>query len=298
MDASVVVVGSMNMDFVVRVPRLPGPGETVAGDDAFRNPGGKGANQAVAAARLGQPVAMVACVGDDDPGRTLIGSLRDDDIDTSRVRVAVDAPTGAAFIAVDPEGENQIVVAAGANARLSPADVADAGPMLERAPVTLLQLEVPTETVRAAARAARGMVVLNPAPAQEVPQDLLSLAHVVVPNRVELAGLAGSEPPRSAEEAARLAAALPAGSAVVTLGERGAVVVRDGIVTPIAPVPVRAVDTTAAGDAFCGALADALARGEELEAAARWAVRVAAIACTKPGAQPSLPTREEALAFG
>jgi ribokinase len=294
----VAVVGSMNMDFVVRVPRLPGLGETVAGADVFRNPGGKGANQAVAAARLGQAVAMIASVGEDDPGHTLVESLRADGIDTSHVRVAPDAPTGVAFIAVGPDGENQIVVASGANARLGPAEVADAGPLLERAAVTLLQLEIPIETVRAAAQAARGTVVLNPAPAQDVPEDVLSLADVVVPNRVELARLAGNmPPPRSVQEAARVAGTLPASSTVVTLGDQGAVVVREGVVTPIASVAVRAVDTTAAGDAFCGALADALARGEELEGAARWAVRVAALTCTKPGAQPSLPTREEALAF-
>ena len=292
---SVAVVGSLNLDLVVRVPQLPGPGETVSGDDVFRNPGGKGGNQAVAAVRLGRPVSVVACVGRDDAGRSLVEALRADGVDTEHIRIDGSVPTGAAFIAVGPDGENQIIVSPGANRRLTPDDVHAGRDLLERASVTLLQLEIPLEVVAAAARAARGSVVLNPAPARELPPDVLSLADVVVPNRVELGQLAHSSPPTSPEEAAALAGNLPVPAAVVTLGGEGAVVVEGGDVTPIPSVPVRAVDTTAAGDAFCGALADALARGERLDAAARWAVRVAALACTKAGAQASLPTREEVL---
>jgi ribokinase len=283
---------------VVRVPQLPGPGETVSGEDVFRNPGGKGGNQAVAAARLGRAVSMVACVGGDDAGRSLVEALRADGVDTQHVRVDERAPTGAAFIAVGPDGENQIIVSPGANRRLTRDDVHAARALLERASVTLLQLEIPLEVVAEAARAARGSVVLNPAPAGEVPADVLSLADVVVPNRVELGQLARAVTPASADEAVRLAARLPVPAAVVTLGAEGALVVEAGSVTPIPPIAVRAVDTTAAGDAFCGALADAMARGERLEAAARWAARVAALSCTKPGAQPSLPSRAEVLAFG
>jgi ribokinase len=286
------------MDLVVRVPRLPGPGETVSGDDVFRNPGGKGGNQAVAAARLGQPVSIVACVGDDDPGRALVEALRADGIDTSHVRIEQRAPTGAAFITVGPDGENQIIVSPGANRRLTPADVEMARPVVERASVILLQLEIPLDVVAAAARCARGTIVLNPAPARDVPADVLALADVVVPNRVELGQLSGGRTVSDAEDAARLAAEMPGRAAVVTLGADGALVVQDdGRVTPVAPVPIRALDTTAAGDAFCGALADALARGESLERAAGWAARVAALACTRPGAQASLPTRAEVLAF-
>ena len=288
-DPGIAVVGSLNMDFVVRVPRLPGPGETVSGEDVFRNPGGKGGNQAVAAARLGQRVAMVACVGDDDPGRTLLASLQADGVRTEHVRVKPGKPTGAAFIAVGPDGENQIVVSPGANRRLALNDVQAAGPILERAAVTLVQLEIPLETVAAAARAAKGIVVLNPAPARTVDPDLLSLADVVVPNQVELGQLAGEVVSGSFDEVARLARALPARAVVVTLGRDGALVVRDDAVMPVPAVPVKAVDTTAAGDAFCGGLSDALARGETLEDATRWAVRVAGAACTKPGAQASLP---------
>ncbi|MFL5796810.1 MAG: ribokinase [Actinomycetota bacterium] len=297
-DASgtIAVVGSMNMDFVVRVARLPGPGETVSGEDVFRNPGGKGANQAVAAARLGRSVEMVACVGEDDPGRALVAALGADGVGVDHVRVDGEVPTGAAFIAVDGDGENQIVVSAGTNRLLSALDVERATPLLRGAAVTLLQLEVPLETVGAAVDVAGGLVVLNPAPAREVPASLLSHVDVLVPNRGELAQLAGGRPPTSPEEAARLAASLPARAVVVTLGAEGALLVEEGRTVAIPAIPVRAVDTTAAGDAFCGALADALVRSEPLEAASRWAARVAAVACTRPGAQASLPTREEVLA--
>jgi ribokinase len=295
---TVAVVGSMNMDFVVRVPRLPGPGETVSGEDVFRNPGGKGANQAVAAARLGRAVEMVARVGADDPGRALMDALRADAVGVEHVRVDPDTPTGAAFIAVDDSGENQIVVSAGANRSLSAADVELAIPALARAAVTLVQLEVPLAAVEAAAAAAGGLVVLNPAPARALPESLLSRIDVLVPNRVELGQLRGGPLPASAAEVARLAADLPVRAVVVTLGAEGALVVEGGRSVAVPAVPVRAVDTTAAGDAFCGALADALARSEPLESAARWAARVAAVACTRAGAQASLPSRDEVLAAG
>jgi ribokinase len=290
---AVAVVGSLNLDLVVRVPRLPGPGETVSGGDVFRNPGGKGANQAVAAARLGRAVAMVGCVGDDPAGRELLGSLQADGVDTERVRVVDGVPSGAAFITVNQDGENQIVVSPGANARLTAGDVDAAGAALRAAAVTLLQLEIPLEAVAAAARTAGGTVVLNPAPVRALPEGLLGQVHVLVPNRVELAQLAGAPAPGTVEEAAGLAGGLPARAVVVTLGADGALVVEDGRSSHVPAVPVRPVDTTAAGDAFCGGLADALAGGAPLEDAARWAVRVAAAACTRPGAQASLPRRGE-----
>jgi ribokinase len=286
----VAVVGSLNLDLVVRVARLPGPGETVSGDDVFRNPGGKGANQAVAAARLGRGVAMVGCVGDDDAGRELLGSLEGDAVDTSRVRVVAGVPSGTAFITVGQDGENQIVVSPGANARLTPDDIGAAGAALREAAVTLLQLEVPLEAVAAAARAAGGRVVLNPAPVRALPDELLAQVDVLVPNRVELAQLAGGPVPESVEEATRLAGRLPARAVVVTLGADGALVVERGQAGHVPAVPVTAVDTTAAGDAFCGGLADALAAGAALPEATRRAVRVAAAACLRPGAQASLPT--------
>jgi ribokinase len=290
---AVAVVGSLNLDLVVRVPRLPGPGETVSGGDVFRNPGGKGANQAVAAARLGREVAMVGCVGDDPAGGELLASLRADGVDTAHVRVAGGVPSGAAFIAVSQDGENQIVVSPGSNARLTPEDVRAAGAALRAAAVTLIQLEIPLEAVAAAARTAGGRVVLNPAPVRDLPEELLAGVDVLVPNRVELAQLAAAPVPGTVEEAARLADRLPARAVVVTLGGDGALVVEHGRASHVPAVPVRIVDTTAAGDAFCGGLADALAGGAALEDAARWAVRVAAAACTRPGAQASLPRRSE-----
>jgi ribokinase len=291
--AAIAVVGSLNLDLVVRVARLPGPGETVSGGDVFRNPGGKGANQAVAAARLGRGVAMVGRVGDDQAGRELLASLRADGVDTSHVRVVDGVSSGAAFITVSEDGENQIVVSPGANARLTPEDVAAAGAALRAAAVTLVQLEVPLEAVAAAVRAAGGRVVLNPAPVRALPSELLGEVDVLVPNRVELAQLAAAPVPGTVEEAAGLAARLPARAVVVTLGADGALVVEQGRASHVSAVPVRPVDTTAAGDAFCGGLADALAAGTTLQGAVRWAVRVAAAACTRPGAQVSLPTPGE-----
>jgi ribokinase len=287
---AVAVVGSLNLDLVIRVPSLPGPGETVVGGDLFRNPGGKGANQAVAAARLGRAVAMVGRVGDDQAGRDLLASLAADGVDTAQVRAADGVSSGTAFITVNEHGENQIVVSPGANARLTPEDVAAAGDALRAAAVTLLQLEIPLEAVAAAAATATGTVVLNPAPVRDLPGGLLGRVDVLVPNRVELAQLAGAAVPETVEAAAELAGRLPAPAVVVTLGADGALVVEDGQATRVPAVPVRPVDTTAAGDAFCGGLADALAGGAALADAARWAARVAAAACLREGAQASLPT--------
>jgi ribokinase len=264
-DPSVAVVGSLNMDLVIRVPELPGPG---SGGDLFRNPGGKGANQAVAAARLGRRVAMVGCVGDDDAGRALLASLQADGVDRSRVRVVDGVPSGTAFITVSEDGENQIVVSPGANAHLTGADVA-------------------------AARAAGGRVVLNPAPVRDLPEELLGQVDVLVPTRVELAQLAGWPVPQTVDDAVRLAGRLAARAVVVTLGADGVLVVEDGQAGHVPAVPVRPVDTTAAGDAFCGGLADALAGGAGLGDAAQRAVRVAAAACLRQGAQASLPTPSE-----
>jgi ribokinase len=286
----IAVVGSCNLDLVVRVAELPGPGETVVGGDLFTNPGGKGANQAVAAARLGRRVAMVGRVGDDQAGRDLLAALAADGVDTTQVLVLDGVPSGTALITVDDRGENQIVVSPGANARLTAGDVAAAGPALAAAAVTLLQLEVPLEAVAAAAGTAAGTVVLNPAPVRPLPDELLAQVDVLVPNRVELAQLAGGRVPGTVEEAARLAGRLAARAVVVTLGADGALVVGGGRASHVPAVPVAAVDTTAAGDAFCGGLADALAGGASLEDAARRAVRVAAAACTREGAQASLPT--------
>jgi ribokinase len=279
----IAVVGSINLDLVVPVARHPAPGETVIGGDRAELPGGKGANQAVAAARLGAEVALVGRVGADEAGRRLRDGLAQEGVDVEHVREDPDAPTGMALIAVDGAGENTIVVSPGANARVGEDDVGAAGELLAGAPVMLVQHEIPRSAVAAAVRAAGGTVVLNPAPARE----LVAGVDVVVPNRVELAALAGDGPPEEA------AARLDARAVVVTLGAEGALVVEGGCTEAIAAPRVEAVDTTGAGDAFCGALAEALARGAAVAEAARWAVRVAAASVTRPGAQGGMPRRED-----
>jgi len=291
---SVAVVGSLNLDLVVPVPHHPRPGETVLGSDHFSNPGGKGANQAVAAARLGRRVAMVGCVGGDDAGTDLRASLAAEGVDVDRVVALDDAPTGIALISVDEAGENTIIVSPGANARVDVEAVEGAMDILGSAAVTLLQLEIPVETVAAAADSSGGAVVLNPAPGRPLPGGLLAQVDVLVPNLGELGVLSGGEAPDDLDAAASVASDIDGPDAVVvTLGPEGALVVtRDGSLH-VPGVEVKVVDTTAAGDSFCGALADALVRGLELEHAVRWAVTAAALTVTKKGAQPSLPTRAE-----
>jgi ribokinase len=294
MSGGVCVVGSINLDLVVAVERLPAPGETVVGGDHEALPGGKGANQAVAAARLGRQTALVGRVGDDDAGRRLVAALRAEGVDVSAVAVDPAAPTGIALIAVDARGENAIVVSPGANARVAADDVERARESLAGASVTLLQQEIPADAVSAAVRVSRGLVVLNPAPARPVPRDLLERVDVLVPNRGELAALAGAAPPAGAGEAAALAASLDGPRAiVVTLGAAGAVVVADGRSERVPAPDVEVVDTTGAGDAFCGALADALAGGAKVVEATRHAVRAASLSVRRRGAQAGMPTAAE-----
>lgn len=293
-DVEVAVVGSANLDLVVTVDRVPLVGETVLGGDLRRIPGGKGANQAVAAARLGRRVAMIGRVGDDEAGALLRDALSADSIHVEALLTTPDTPNGVALIAVGADGDNAIVVSPGANGRLGADDVAAAAAILDAAAVTLLQLEVPVETVTAAARAASGTVVLNPAPAptESLPIELMDHVDVLVPNQTELARLCGHDGPVDADVAAELARGLgPA--VVVTLGAAGALVVAEGETTHVPAPVVVPVDTTAAGDSFCGALADALVRGESIVGATRWAVRVGAATTLRPGAQPSLPTPDE-----
>ncbi|MGY1785470.1 ribokinase [Geodermatophilus sp. SYSU D00698] len=288
---SVTVVGSLNEDVLVAVGRLPGRGETVVGRAAVLAPGGKGANQAAAAGRLaGSGVAMVGRVGDDPAGERQRAALADAGVDTALVLPTPGHPTGSATIPVeDGSGENLIVVVPGANGELTPDDV-DV-PAVRRAAVVLLQLEVPLPTVRAAADAASGTVVLTPAPPQPLPPELLRRVAVLVPNEHELVQLAGADPgPRAPAELAALARTLGAAATVVTLGARGALVVpADGPVLLQAPPPVEPVDTTGAGDCLCGALGAALARGADLAGAVQEAVAAAALSTTGPGARGALP---------
>jgi ribokinase len=296
--ASVAIVGSLNIDIVASVDHHPRPGETVIGGPLFRNQGGKGANQAVAAARLGQLVGMVGAVGDDDSGRELIEAMNRQGVDATHIRVMEDEHSGTALIAVDPEGENTIVVSPGANALVSPADIDAAGPLLEQAAVTLLQLEIPLEAVEAAAEASGGIVVLNPAPFRPLPESVLDRVDVLVPNAGELAALVGGRAGEDLDDVVEMASRIRGPEVVVvTLGARGALLVSGGSSHRVAAPEVEVVDTTAAGDCFCGALADALVRELSYEAAVDWAVRCAALSTTRKGAQPSLPTRAEVEAF-
>jgi ribokinase len=275
----VCVVGSANLDLVATTARLPAPGETVLGDSYAEHPGGKGLNQAVGAARTGAATAFVSAVGDDDAGRRLLGVMADDGIDSTHVPVLAGTPTGRALIGVGATGENSIIVVPGANA-----GVLGAGAPTAR--VVLAQLEVPVQSVIdafAEARARGSLTVLNPAPARPLPAELLERCDLVVPNEHEVELLGG-------------VAALRAGgvaTVVVTLGERGCEVHDEAGVRHIAPFTVDALDTTAAGDTFCGALCAELAAGSDVDRALTVASAAAAISTTRLGAVPSVPRRVE-----
>jgi ribokinase len=287
---SVTVVGSLNEDVLVTVGRLPGRGETVIGRATALAPGGKGANQAAAAGRLGGGVHMVGRVGQDPAGDRQLAALADSRVNVGRVHRTPGVPTGQATIPVeDGTGENLIVVVPGANGELTPEDVDVES--VHRASVLLLQLEVPMAAVLAAAQATRGTVVLTPAPAQPLPPELLDRVDVLVPNEHELAQLAGAAPgERPPAELVALARSVASRAVVVTLGARGALVVpADGPPLLQAPPPVTPVDTTGAGDCFCGALAQALAGGAPLADAVRTAVTAAALSTTGLGARGALP---------
>ncbi|MGQ0839506.1 ribokinase [Actinokineospora sp.] len=282
MDSAVVVVGSANADLVVALPRRPLGGETVLGSDVRVLPGGKGANTAVAAGRLGAAVSFVGAVGRDGYGDLLLDALRAAGVDTGRVR-RVDRPTGIAYITVTPDGENSIVVSPGANQALTCADV-----VLGTARVLVASLEVPVPVVEhavALAAAAGVRPVVNLSPVADLSVATLAVLDPLVVNEHEAAALGANDH--------RALLDLGPRTAVVTLGARGAAVVTPGGVERIDTPRVDPVDTTGAGDAFTGALAAGLAAGDDLLTAARRAVRVAAISVTRPGAQPSYPTAAE-----
>lgn len=297
--ASIVVVGSINLDIVARVETAPRGGETLKGRSVDYVPGGKGANQAVAAARLGAPVRMVARVGDDPFGPAMRENLSSNGVDVSAVAVTPDTPTGVAVITVEASGQNRIIIVAGANGALTPDDVDAAGDVFAGARYVLLQNEVnPSVTVRAAqrARAAGAKVVWNPAPAPEaVPPGLIGIVDVLVPNESEAARLAGDAvtDEATAIEAARELRASGFRTVVVTLGSAGALWSgSDGVFT-VPAFPVQAVDTTAAGDTFVAALAVGLSEGMPPRDAMRFASAAGALAVTRLGAQAGIPTRAE-----
>ncbi len=286
----VVVVGSINQDVTVRTPRFPDPGETIVGSDHFFGPGGKGANQAVAAARMGARTAMVGRVGDDGFGQDLTANLRSEGIDTSAVGVDENTSTGIAVITVDDAAENSIVGSLGANLQLTPGHLERHEHLIAEARVVLAQLEIPIETVMAAAEMTEGRFVLVPAPASDLPQRLLEHVDILVPNRGELAMLTGSDDVGSA------ATGLPC-DVVVTLGGEGALLVANGESHHIAPFEVDPIDTTGAGDAFAGALAASLAEGMGIREAAVIASAAGGLAVTKLGAQSAIPYRDEVEAL-
>jgi ribokinase len=303
--SGVVVVGSLNADLTITTDRLPSAGETVAGHDFATRPGGKGANQAVAVARLGGAVSLIGAIGDDDHGSMLMHAADRDGIDTDSIVRIVDTPTGVAVIEVDAHGENSIVVFSGANGRLAPRHIELEAGRIAAAAVVCLCLESPLETVWAAARLghqAGVTVVLNLSPFREVPAEVLADADLLLVNEHEAAQLLGStDPTLDWEATARGFTARGVRDVVVTLGARGAMVIQGGpedlpVITPIPAVPTHVVDTTGCGDAFTGAVADSLSRGDGLVAAAQRAAVIAAMAAATEGAQDSYPTLSQVQA--
>lgn len=303
MTEEIVVVGSLNVDLVARAERLPRRGETIPGGDLALFPGGKGANQAHAAARLGGRVRIIGQVGCDAFAEILLRSLHDGNVDTAGIGVA-DRPTGTALITVLPDGENAILVSAGANATLTP-DLAVARLLdLKRNSLVLLQLEVPVETVEACvalANSAGAVTILDPAPVRPLPGNLLRQVSFLTPNQAEAAALLGDDKEVGTFEQARLAARrlleLGPRAVVLKLGPLGCLVADANGSEEVAGFPVKAVDTTAAGDTFNAAFAVGLAEGLAARAAARFANAAAALSVTRAGAQASAPSREEVEAF-
>ncbi len=294
----IVVVGSSNTDMIIKLDRIPRPGETVLGGEFLTAPGGKGANQAVAAARAGGRVTFIARVGQDIFGQQAVAGFVREGIDVAHVVRDGANPSGVALIFVAADGENSIAVAAGANSRLAPADVATAAAALDGAQALVMQLETPLATVQAAAEMAVACgvpVILNPAPAQPLPDMLLKRVSVLTPNETEaelLTGVAVTDE-RSAAQAAAALRVRSVATVIVTLGAYGALLADAAGAQMIPGFAVQAVDTTAAGDVFNGALAVALGEGLAISRAVRLANAAAAISVTRLGAQPSAPLRSE-----
>lgn len=301
----VVVIGGLNMDLVVRVPVIPKPGETVDGGAFATFPGGKGANQAVAATRLGARVSMIGRVGGDAFGQQMLNAIRSEGIDASQVQVDSSQATGVALITVEDSGQNNISVASGANMLVSPGQVELALAALGRFDLLLMPLEVPMPAIIAAAKAAHragARLVLNPAPAKPLPAELLQAAGVLAPNEFEAAILTGAPVTDEASmqtAAQALARLAPQATILITLGERGAVYLApsESQLAHVPPFKVQAVDTTAAGDAYVAGLSVALGEGKPFAEAARFAAAAGALAVTRAGAQPSLPQRAEVEAL-
>ena len=299
----ILVVGSSNTDMVIKAVHLPRPGETILGGTFFMNPGGKGANQAVAIARLGGPVTFICKTGSDIFGHQSQQLFEEEGINTSYVFSDSGNPSGVALITVDEKAENCIVVASGANANLLPSDLEKAEEAIERADLVLMQLEVPMETVCFVADIAwqKGKkVILNPAPAHPLPADLLRHLYLITPNETEAEMITGVKitDESSAGEAARALSGMGVQHVIITLGSKGALIYSNGKAEMVPALKVEAVDTTAAGDVFNGALTVALSEGRSLKEAARFACKASAISVTRVGAQSSAPYRNEVDIFG
>ncbi len=298
MPPSIVVIGSSNTDMVIKAEHLPAPGETILGGKFFMNPGGKGANQAVAAARLGGNVTFIAKTGNDIFGKQSVQLLEEEGINTSLMIADPLNPSGVAMITVDKNGENCIVVASGSNAELTPINLYNAKEKIEEAFIVLMQLEIPVATVEhviAVAAAANVKVVLNPAPVCALSDELLQHVSVITPNETEAQMLTGIviTDDNSAEEAARILHKKGIQTVIITLGPRGAMVLHNDDCVVIEAPKVAAVDTTAAGDVFNGALVVSLTEGNDILTATAFACKAAAISVTRMGAQASAPYKKE-----
>lgn len=303
---NILVVGSLNMDLVVQMPAIPRPGETLLGGRFATFPGGKGANQAVAAARLGSHVSMIGKVGGDAFGDQMLQIIKKEGIDARFIGVDTQSATGVALITVDAQGQNSIAVASGANFTLTVEEIRQAWDQIPEVDLLVMPLETPMETIQSAAQIAKArhaLVILNPAPARDLDESLLRMIDVIVPNESETERLTGQtiKDQESARKAGAELLKRGAGNVVLTLGESGALLVegvkREPVFEFIPAFPVSVIDTTAAGDAFVGALATGLGEGLSLAGAAHFANAVAALSVTRPGAQPSLPYRSEVEQF-
>lgn len=300
-SGKIVVVGSSNMDMVIKTDHIPVPGETVLSGTFFMNAGGKGANQAVAVARLGGEVVFISKLGNDLFGKQFSQLFSNEGIDTAYIRYDEDHPSGVALITVDKSGENSIVVASGANAKLAETDVAGALKEISEAGIVLLQLEIPMQTVEYVVEYAskHGVkVILNPAPASTLSPAILANIDILTPNKTEAGMIAGMDVTdiTSAGEAAKAICKMGVKSVVITMGALGAVICDNDGIRHVEAIIVETLDTTAAGDVFNGAIAVALAEGKSLDAAVEFACEAAAISVTRLGAQSSIPYRTELVA--
>jgi ribokinase len=300
-NRKIIVVGSSNMDMVVKTDHIPVPGETVLSGSFFMNPGGKGANQAVAVARLGGEVSFVSKMGNDIFGKQFSQLFSDEGIDTRYILSDEDLPSGVALITVDNAGENSIVVASGANANLNSKDMDGALTQIANAGILLVQLEIPMDTVNYVVKFANKngvKVILNPAPANTLSQELLECIYILTPNKTEASMISGVQVTdmESAKQAAQVICSKGAKNVVITMGPLGAIICKSGHCSVVAARQVETVDTTAAGDVFNGALAVAVSEGKDLDEAADFACEAAAISVTRLGAQTSIPYRTELIA--